>query len=296
MTPRYVWKTVRSDMAREDSQLLMEDMKVFIIVKSPLVPRSVCALTRPHKMQYQLLRRSSETCKAATPYDACQWLGKELTCQELNRVTITESGNHETFVREPRQPQVTPRLKDYGREMASQGLRPTRIRMNITRSPYTKKTLHQNDDHDEILGQIEQLAYGPEVSDTSPFSFGLYEQVVVDIYDLHFASAKVVYDEQVKIVLEKWSLEEQLTGFRSDFNNIWIESDFSRWQCFHTPSGYATTNNPVEQFNRLIKRDYTLHTKHKIGTLPQLLADCCGDQSVTPRTFKEPLAAVEGQS
>ncbi|KAF1786869.1 hypothetical protein GQ600_8073 [Phytophthora cactorum] len=40
MTPRYVWKTVRSDMAREDSQLLMEDMKVFIIVKSPLVPRS----------------------------------------------------------------------------------------------------------------------------------------------------------------------------------------------------------------------------------------------------------------
>ncbi|KAG3022086.1 hypothetical protein PC120_g8325 [Phytophthora cactorum] len=106
----------------------------------------------------------------------------------------------------------------------------------------------------------------------------------------------VLYDEQVKIVLEKWSLEEQLTGFRSDFNNIWIESDFSRWQCFHTPGGYATTNNPVEQFNRLIKRDYTLHTKHKIGTLPQLLADCCGDQSVTPRTFKEPLAAVEGQS
>ncbi|KAG3234193.1 hypothetical protein PI124_g20749 [Phytophthora idaei] len=108
--------------------------------------------------------------------------------------------------------------------------------------------------------------------------------------------AKVVYDEQVKIVLEEWSREEQLAGFRSYFNNIWIESDFSRWQCFHTPSGYATTNNPMEQFNRLIKRDYTLHTKHKVGTLPQLLADCCGDQSVTPRTFKEPLTAVEGQS
>ncbi|KAG2921756.1 hypothetical protein PC117_g16147 [Phytophthora cactorum] len=46
MTPRYVWKTVCSDMAREDSQLLMEDMKVFIIVKSQLVPCSVCALTR----------------------------------------------------------------------------------------------------------------------------------------------------------------------------------------------------------------------------------------------------------
>ncbi|KAF1787025.1 hypothetical protein GQ600_21431 [Phytophthora cactorum] len=41
MTPRYVWKTVCSDMAREDSQLLMEDMKVFIIVKSQLVPCSL---------------------------------------------------------------------------------------------------------------------------------------------------------------------------------------------------------------------------------------------------------------
>ncbi|ETP21227.1 hypothetical protein F441_05187, partial [Phytophthora nicotianae CJ01A1] len=40
-------------------------------------------------------------------------------------------------------------------------------------------------------------------------------------------------------------------------------------------------------FNRLIKRDYTLRTKHKIGTLIQLLADCCAHQSVTPRIFKE---------
>ncbi|KAG2785863.1 hypothetical protein Pcac1_g4761 [Phytophthora cactorum] len=72
--------------------------------------------------------------------------------------------------------------------MASQGLRPAQIRVGMARrfglseaemptlrqvqwfiSHYTKKTLHRNDDH-EILDQIEQLAYGPEVSDTSPFS------------------------------------------------------------------------------------------------------------------------------
>ncbi|KAG3012454.1 hypothetical protein PC120_g13871 [Phytophthora cactorum] len=418
MTPRYAWKTVCSDMAREDSQLLMEDMKVFIIVKSHLVPCSVCDLTRPHKMRYQLLRCSSETCKAATPYDACQWLGNKLACQELNRVTIAESGIHKTLVREPRQSQLTPRLKDYGREMATQGLKPARIRVGMARrfglseaemptlcqvqwfiSHYSKKTLHRNDDHDEILVQIDQLAYGPQVSDTSPFSFGwerdvrgkpdvdngsdenpflvglttkrlllnaardsgtfvfhmdatfklnqvaypvivcgvsdryrlfhlvalfitsqrlnglyvkalssllkvftavtgqqllvkyvmanaeaaqqnavsqvfgvdsdyaylmyfyhvmakvheklkgipdsLCERVVADIYDLHFASSKEVYDEQMKIVLEKWSREGQLVSFRSYFNNIWMKSEFWRWQCSHTPSGYATTNNPV---------------------------------------------------
>ncbi|KAE9005370.1 hypothetical protein PR003_g25364 [Phytophthora rubi] len=68
---------------------------------------------------------------------------------------------------------------------------------------------------------------------------------------------------------------------------MWVKSEFSRWQCFHTPGGYATTNNPVEQFNRLIKRGYTLRTKHKIGTLIWLLADCCGHMSVTARSFKD---------
>ncbi|ETP24636.1 hypothetical protein F441_02405 [Phytophthora nicotianae CJ01A1] len=383
-------------MAREDSQLLMEDMKIFIIVKSQLVPCSICALTRPHKMRYQLLRCSSGTCKAAAPYDACQWQGKALTCHELNRVTIVESGTHETLVRERRQPQLTSRLKDYGREMATQGLKPARIRMGMARrfglseadmptlrqmqwfiSHYTKKTLHRNDDYDEILGQIDQLTYGPDVSDTNPCFFlggnvtaarllhnaardpgtfvlhidatfklyqmaypvivcrvsdrcrsfhlvalfitsqrlerlyvkalssirrvfttvtgqqllvkyvmadavagqqhavnqvfgvdsdyvylmcfyhvmakvheklkgipdSLCEGVVADMYDLHFASSQEVYDEQMQIVLEKWSSQE---GFRSYFNNIWMKSEFWRWQCFHTPSGYATTNNPVQ--------------------------------------------------
>ncbi|ETL50472.1 hypothetical protein L916_00296, partial [Phytophthora nicotianae] len=61
------WATVCSDMAREGSQLLMEDMEVVIIVKSQLVPCVVCELTKPHKMRCQLLRCASETCKAAAP-------------------------------------------------------------------------------------------------------------------------------------------------------------------------------------------------------------------------------------
>ncbi|ETI29929.1 hypothetical protein F443_22954 [Phytophthora nicotianae P1569] len=186
-----MWTTVCSDMAREDSQLPMEDMKVFIVVKSQMVPCVVCALTKPHKMRYQLLKCSSETCKEAAPYDECLWKGKVLTCQGLNRVKIMETGAHETLVREPKTAKMTPRLKDYGREMATQGLKPARIRNGMARrlgltekemptlrqvqwfvSSYLKKNLHRNDDYDEILSQIEQLAYGPTVSDTKPFSFG----------------------------------------------------------------------------------------------------------------------------
>ncbi|ETK80345.1 hypothetical protein L915_13960, partial [Phytophthora nicotianae] len=148
--------TVCSDMAREDSQLLMEDMRVFIIVKSQLVP--------------------------------C--VGKAITYQGLNRVTIMETGAHETLVKEPQKVKLTPRLKDYGREMVTQGLKPSRIRNGMARrfgftesglptlrqvqwfvSSYSKKNLHRNDDYGEILSQIHQLAYGSTVSDTNPFSF-----------------------------------------------------------------------------------------------------------------------------
>ncbi|ETN23726.1 hypothetical protein PPTG_00257 [Phytophthora nicotianae INRA-310] len=370
------WATVCSDMAREGSQLLMEDMEVVIIVKSQLVPCVVCSS------------------------NACPWKGKVLTCQGLNRVTIMETGAHETLVKEPQKVKLTPRLKDYGREMATQGLKPSRIRNGMARrfglteselptlrqvqwfvSSYSKKNLHRNDDYDQILSQIDQLAYvglttkrlllnaarDPEafvfhmdatfklnqvgypvivcgISDkcrsfhlmalfiTSQRLEDIYATVLTELRRIFasvsggrqlvvkfvmadaeaaqqnkvvrvfgdggrlrpaFAASQDVYDEQVKPILTSWSDEEQMVWFRGYFERTWVTSAFWLWQCFHTPSRYATTNNPVEQFNRLIKCDYTLRTKHKIGTLIQLLADCCGHQSVTPRIFKESPEATQ---
>ncbi|KAG6947617.1 hypothetical protein JG687_00015988 [Phytophthora cactorum] len=35
---------------------------------------------------------------------------------------------------------------------------------------------------------------------------------------------------------------------------MWVNSHrFLRWQAFCTPSGYATTNNPLEQYHRKVK-------------------------------------------
>eukprot|EP00644_Phytophthora_capsici_P001626 jgi/Phyca11/108155/e_gw1.14.366.1 len=116
---------------------------------------------------------------------------------------------------------------------------------------------------------------------------------MADINDLHFAGNQDVYDEQVIHILTKWLVEEQLIWFQGYFERTWVTSSFWRWQCLHTPSGFDTTYNLVEQFSRLIKRDYTLRNKHKIGTLFQLLADCCGHQSITSRIFKESPEATQ---
>ena len=39
----------------------------------------------------------------------------------------------------------------------------------------------------------------------------------------------------------------------------WVESDFGNWMLFSTPSGYATTNNPLESYNGIIKEFFTQH-------------------------------------
>ncbi|ETM35548.1 hypothetical protein L914_17574 [Phytophthora nicotianae] len=49
---------------------------------------------------------------------------------------------------------------------------PTLRRVQWFVSSYSKNHQHRNDDYDKILGQIDQLAYGPIVSVMTPFLFG----------------------------------------------------------------------------------------------------------------------------
>ncbi|KAE9288522.1 hypothetical protein PR003_g25785 [Phytophthora rubi] len=53
-----------------------------------------------------------------------------------------------------------------------------------------------------------------------------------------------------------------------------------------TPPGFATTNNPAETFNALLKRDYTLRRRLKMGSLLRELSACCQDQSSSVRAFE----------
>ncbi|ETP04188.1 hypothetical protein F441_18964 [Phytophthora nicotianae CJ01A1] len=48
----------------------------------------------------------------------------------------------------------------------------------------------------------------------------LSEQVMADIYGLHFAASQDVYDEQLKQILTKWSGEEQLVWFQGYLSSV----------------------------------------------------------------------------
>jgi len=70
----------------------------------------------------------------------------------------------------------------------------------------------------------------------------------------------------------------ELTSFVSYFNTVWLNERTWRKHCYHTPSGFAAANNPVDTYNASMKRDVTLRRKLKVGALlGQLLVICKGE-------------------
>jgi hypothetical protein len=55
---------------------------------------------------------------------------------------------------------------------------------------------------------------------------------------------------------------------------------------FATPSGIASTTKPAETFNALLKRDYTLRRRLKMGTLLRELSAGIQDQSSSALAFE----------
>ncbi|POM76881.1 Hypothetical protein PHPALM_5843 [Phytophthora palmivora] len=84
-------------------------------------------------------------------------------------------------------------------------------------------------------------------------------------------------------VLKKLGLASPTQRVRYLLTSVWLNSNFLRWQAFHTPRGFAAANNPVEHFNRAIKRDYFLRARLKMGTLIDQLLLCVKTEGVRGR-------------
>ncbi|KAJ0393864.1 hypothetical protein P43SY_004716 [Pythium insidiosum] len=91
---------------------------------------------------------------------------------------------------------------------------------------------------------------------------------------MHFARSQAELESALERAWGTWSVSPDLAKFGHYFHQQWLTGKFMRWQCYHTPTGYAKTNNPVEQFNKVLKRDYTLRVRLKMGTLIEKLASC----------------------
>ncbi|KAG6615451.1 uncharacterized protein IUM83_05056 [Phytophthora cinnamomi] len=111
-------------------------------------------------------------------------------------------------------------------------------------------------------------------------------RVLRELYDLHFARSQTGYLGILRPVLQAWMSDPLLVPFAQYCHAQWLTGHFRAWQVFATPTGFASTNNPAETFNALLKRDYALRRRLKMGTLLRELSACCQDQSSSARAFK----------
>ncbi|KAK1935468.1 hypothetical protein P3T76_000457 [Phytophthora citrophthora] len=109
--------------------------------------------------------------------------------------------------------------------------------------------------------------------------------IVRDLYDMHFARSHMEFVRMRDDFLSRLRDVPELIGFAQYMSGQWLTGRYSAWQLYWTPTGFASTNNPVETFNAVLKRDYTLRRRLKMGALLQELSNCCQDKSASERLF-----------
>ncbi|RLN48812.1 hypothetical protein BBJ28_00013307 [Nothophytophthora sp. Chile5] len=105
--------------------------------------------------------------------------------------------------------------------------------------------------------------------------------IVRDLYDMHFARSHNEFVRMREDVLTRLMDVRELTSFVQYIRGQWLNGRYSTWQLYCTPTGFASTNNPMETFNAVQKRDYTLRRRLKMGALLQELSNCCHDKSAS---------------
>ncbi|KAG2764655.1 hypothetical protein PC129_g3862 [Phytophthora cactorum] len=115
--------------------------------------------------------------------------------------------------------------------------------------------------------------------------YQLRNSVHRDTYDLHYSRSADGFTTDCESTETRWLKNPILTAFHGYFKRVWLNDRFSPMAMLSHSYRFATTTNPVEQFNRVLKRDYTAHCQLKMGELLQRLVACCRQRSIDLRPF-----------
>lgn len=100
------------------------------------------------------------------------------------------------------------------------------------------------------------------------------------VYRIHYARDNFDVCQRVYEATEAWKKDPKCAGILDIFTSQWLQGRFTLWQCMSSPHGFAKTNNPAEQFNKDLKRDYTLRGLVSVYALAQLFQALCHHRSI----------------
>ena len=97
-------------------------------------------------------------------------------------------------------------------------------------------------------------------------------KVKEDIDELHYCRTQQEYDTLLEKKIRKWK-RLQLNDFIDYFSKQWLDSDFSKWQIYHTPAGYSSSNGIIESYNRTVKTSFTRRQRLSVLNALKMMAE-----------------------
>ena len=103
-------------------------------------------------------------------------------------------------------------------------------------------------------------------------SSDILEEIMDDITSIHMSINEKEYEINKLNFKTKYSKYTEIYSYiEKQWFNVTFKGDFTKWQIFRNPPGFANTNSNIESFNATIKRDFTGRKKLKINSALQKL-------------------------
>jgi hypothetical protein len=97
------------------------------------------------------------------------------------------------------------------------------------------------------------------------------QKLICDVYYLNTSISQIEFESRYTEVAGKW--RRDFPEFARYFSAQWILGTFMNWKICCSEPGIASTNNALESFNNIIKKSYTLHTRHSLSALVDIFLE-----------------------
>lgn len=190
MPSSHTWNLLCSGISSEDAALLLHGIKTWKTVKSHLMPSTACTSGDAHTMRYKLLRCACKLCTDVVPYLACTWRMKVLVCQDTDIVDMHELGDQHSRARTPSRSCITPRCREFIKDLVRENLMPVSIRHALGRKfglppaaltslrevqnivhHFRRTRLGGNDKRKAVVESVRASAFSGREGDHDPFTF-----------------------------------------------------------------------------------------------------------------------------
>ena len=116
-----------------------------------------------------------------------------------------------------------------------------------------------------------------------PLNDELYGELLDDMRYLHMRKSVKEFDEAVDQFRRKWNKKKTKSVY--EYCNSWFFGNYSKWQIYHSPPGWASTNSNIESFNATIKRDFSLRRRYSVYSSVSIIQQIINYYSTNKSTF-----------